>query len=236
MSHFIRQLRAGEDFARADLVATQMANFVYIVGDTESRECLVVDPAWDIDGILSIIDAEGLLLKGALVTHYHPDHIGGDLLGWQVEGLGRLLENQPVKVHVNKHEADGVRAVSGLSASDLELHSGGDVIEVGGLSLTVLHTPGHTPGSQCFLFGANLISGDTLFIRGCGRVDLPGGNPDQMYYSLTQVLAKLPENTTLHPGHHYSEERISSIGAEVRQNPYLRIDSLESWRFMMNRG
>lgn len=218
MGRFIKQLKAGEDFAKGDMVAAQMANFVYIVGDSESRECLVVDPAWDIEGILSVIEAEGLLLKGALVTHYHPDHIGGDLMSWRVEGLARLLERNPVKVLVNEHEAGGVRAMTGLSRSDMELHSGGDRVEIGNQSLKLLHTPGHTPGSQCFLFGPNLISGDTLFIRGCGRVDLPGGDPDQMYYSLTQILAKLPENTTLHPGHHYSPERFSSIGEEIKRS------------------
>lgn len=235
MGIFIRQLRAGEDFAKGDLIAAQMANFVYIVGDSDTRECLVVDPAWDIEAILEQVESDGLLLKGALVTHYHPDHIGGDLMGWRVEGLARLVELRSVKVHVNEHEAGGVRAVTGLSRSDMVLHSGGDTVEVGGQSLKLLHTPGHTPGSQCFLFGPNLISGDTLFIRGCGRVDLPGGDPDQMYYSLTQVLAKLPDDTTLHPGHHYSAERVSTIGVEVRQNPYLGIDSLDSWRLLMNR-
>src|SRR5919205_1523907 len=115
MGMFLRHLLAGRDFARADTVAGQMANFVYLIGDDETRECVVVDPAWDISGILNQVDEQGWRLTGSLVTHYHPDHVGGDILGHRIAGLAELQTLRPVKVYVNELEADGIRGVTGLS-------------------------------------------------------------------------------------------------------------------------
>jgi glyoxylase-like metal-dependent hydrolase (beta-lactamase superfamily II) len=213
--------------------AGPMANYVYAIGDKATREALLVDPAWDLQALLRLLEQDQMRLVGALVTHYHPDHVGGSIFGMQIEGLPRLMELAPVHVHVNKAEADGVRLVTGLSESDLVRHEGGDKIQVGGLEVELLHTPGHTPGSQCFLVGDRLVSGDTLFIRGCGRVDLPGADPEQMYYTLTQRLAKLPDHIALYPGHNYAEEQSSTLGQERRTNPYLRIPSLQQWLSMM---
>jgi hydroxyacylglutathione hydrolase len=233
MSLYIKQLLAGRDFARANSFATQMANFVYLIGDDEQRVCMVVDPAWDIPGIIEFVDQEDMRLIGALVTHYHPDHIGGDIFGHSIAGLAELISIRAVKVHVNEHESAGVKQVSGLSDSDIATHQGGDDISIGSVTVKLLHTPGHTPGSQCFLADSALVSGDTLFIGGCGRVDLPGGNPEQMYHSLTQVLARLPEDTLLFPGHNYASREVSTIGDEKRDNYYLRIASLENWTSLM---
>jgi glyoxylase-like metal-dependent hydrolase (beta-lactamase superfamily II) len=182
---------------------------------------------------LILPDREEMKLAGALVTHYHPDHIGGKLSSHEVAGLNELLTLRPVKIHVNEKEAEGVRVIAGVSDSDLEKQRGGDEIVIGKTRVKVLHTPGHTPGSQCFLAGTTLVSGDTLFIGGCGRVDLPGGDATQMYYSLTEVLAKLPEETLLYPGHDYSSKPISSIGEEKRENFYLKVPNLESWNRLM---
>jgi hydroxyacylglutathione hydrolase len=233
MSLYIKQLLAGRDFARADSFAGQMANFVYLIGDDEERVCMVVDPAWDIPGIVEFADKEDMRLIGALVTHYHPDHIGGDIFGHSITGLAELISTNPVKVHVNEAESAGVKQVSGLSNSDIARHQGGDEIPIGNVRVKLLHTPGHTPGSQCFLAGSALVSGDTLFIGGCGRVDLPGGNPEQMYHSLTQVLAKLPEDTLLYPGHNYAAKERSTIGDEKNENHYMRVGSLEDWKGLM---
>jgi glyoxylase-like metal-dependent hydrolase (beta-lactamase superfamily II) len=125
--------------------------------------------------------------------------------------------------------------VTGLSAGDLVAHGGGDRVELGKISITLLHTPGHTPGSQCFLAGDSLVSGDTLFIGGCGRVDLPGGDPTEMYYSLTRVLARLPDDTSLYPGHNYADRPDSTISREKRENLYLRVPSLDDWLNLMGR-
>jgi hydroxyacylglutathione hydrolase len=223
MAPNIQQLIAGRDFAKGDVIASQMANFVYIVADTESRQCVLVDPAWDVDGLLNIVDDQGLQLAGALVTHYHPDHVGGDLFGFKVKGIANLVAQRPVKVHVQQEEAQGVMKLTGLPRNDMVLHEGGDILQLGGTTITFLHTPGHTPGSQCFLVNSSLVSGDTLFINGCGRVDLPGGNAEQMYHSLTQVLAKLPDDTILYPGHNYSDEPSAPMGKVKRENYVLRM-------------
>jgi glyoxylase-like metal-dependent hydrolase (beta-lactamase superfamily II) len=234
-SIYFRQLLAGRDFACTDPVAAQMVNFVYLIGDPDSHQCLIVDPAWDVAGLLDIAEKDGMKVVGALATHYHPDHVGGTMFGYTVEGLPTLLERVGVKVHVNKDEADGLRQVTGLSESDLVRHEGGDVLQLGTLKIAFLHTPGHTPGSQCFLIGNRLVSGDTLFIQGCGRVDLPGGDPEKMYESLTQRLARLPDETVLYPGHHYADRPSSTIGREKKTNYYLRVGSLDEWLRLMGR-
>ena len=230
---YFRQLLAGRQVAVGHPVAGQMANFMYLIGDTASREALVVDPAWDVGSLLDVAAAEGYRVVGALVTHYHPDHVGGDMFGLSIEGVSRLLESHDVPLYVNKHEADGLKKITGVSEGDLERMEGGDRIAVGGVPIRFLHTPGHTPGSQCFLVGERLVAGDTLFVQGCGRVDLPGGDPDAMYRSLTQVLAKLPPETVLYPGHHYGPTETSTIGDELRSNHYLSIPTLDDWRLLM---
>jgi hydroxyacylglutathione hydrolase len=236
MGLYLRQLFAGRDFAKTDSTAAGMANFIYLIGDDETRECVIVDPAWDVDGILEVIDREEMKLVGALATHYHPDHVGGSFLGFNVEGVTRLMELRPVPVHVNSHEAEWVKEVTGISETDMQKHAGGDEIKIGKVGVQFIHTPGHTPGSQCFLVDDNLISGDTLFIGGCGRVDLPGSDPEQMYYSLSQVLAKLPDETVLYPGHDYASSPTSTIGNEKRSNFYMKMKSLNDWMSLMGRG
>jgi hydroxyacylglutathione hydrolase len=232
---YFRQLLAGRQVAKVDPVAGQMANFMYLVGDPETRQALIVDPAWDVASLLEVAHNDDYSISGALISHYHPDHVGGDLWGVQVEGVTRLLEEVAVPLYVNKHEAAGLKVVTGVQDSDLELVDDGQTLDIGALSLRFLHTPGHTPGSQCFLIGNRLVAGDTLFVQGCGRVDLPGGDPDQMYFSLTQKLARLPADTVLYPGHHYGPTETSTIGDELRQNLYLRVSSLEDWRRLMGR-
>jgi hydroxyacylglutathione hydrolase len=236
MGLFVRQLLAGRDFAIEDTIAAQMANFVYLVGDTETRKCMVVDPAWDIDGILQAAEREGMELTGVLATHYHPDHVGGHIFGIKIAGLAELLVKCPVKVHASALDVEGIMKVTGLGRLDLVEHEGGDEIEIGGIKVTALHTPGHTPGSQCFLAGGSLISGDTLFTEGCGRVDLPGGNAEQMYYSLTNVLGRLPDQTVLFPGHNYGPSPQSTMGEQKSSNYYMRIGSLEQWMRLMGRS
>lgn len=232
---------ATTDLILHQIEAGPMANFVYLIGSRRTGECVLVDPAWDIDGLLDRIERDGLRLRGVLATHYHPDHVGGRIFGLDIEGLPRLLERCSVPVHVNRREADGLRQVTGLSESDLIRHEGGDVIELGDVRIRLIHTPGHTPGGHCFYIeqgGADpaLVSGDTLFIRACGRVDLPGGNPEQLYESLTQRLAGLPPQTVLYPGHNYAEQPTSTIGDELMTNQFMRMRSLDDWRHLMGVG
>jgi glyoxylase-like metal-dependent hydrolase (beta-lactamase superfamily II) len=156
----------------------------------------------------------------------------------EIEGLPRLLERHPVPIHVNTHEADGLIQVTGVSESDLVRRDGGDVIQLGEIRIRLLHTPGHTPGSQCFLVeeagrpGA-LVSGDTLFLGSCGRVDLPGASPEDMYRSLNHVLRALPDETLLYPGHLYSPEAVGTMGEQKRVNPFLRVANLDQFLMFM---
>ncbi len=209
-----------------------MQNFVYLVGDSESREVALVDPAWEIDRLLEHIEARGLRPVAALVTHYHPDHVGGEIFGQSIEGLARLLDRRGMKVYAHSAEADGVRRVTGLSEGDLVRVDTGERLRVGDVEIEFLHTPGHTPGSQCFKIRNALVSGDTLFIQGCGRVDLPGSDPEAMFRSLRN-LASLPDDTILFPGHNYGGGAHRTLAETKRMNPYLLIDSLESWREIM---
>lgn len=212
-----------------------MVNFCYLIGDAERRQCVVVDPAWDVQGLVDIASADDMTLVGALATHYHPDHVGGDLFGLSVEGLSRLQEIQPLPVHCHRAEAKGIRFMTHLADSDLVLHDGGDALQVGDVEIRLLHTPGHTPGSQCFLVDGRLVSGDTLFIGGCGRVDLPGGDSEEMFRTMTQRLATLPGSTVLYPGHHYGARPTSTLDDERSENYCLRVRSMEEWVGLMGR-
>ncbi len=233
-SLYFRQLLAGRDFAAHSVIASQMLNFVYLIGDRQTKECVIIDPAWDIEGLVQTVEADDMKIVGALATHYHPDHVGGGFMGIGIEGVSALLDRVGVKVHVQSEEASGLKKITGLSDSDLVKHGTGDLLEVGEQKIEFLHTPGHTPGSQCFLVnGQRLVSGDTLFINGCGRVDLPGSDPEKMYESLTQKLAKLPDDTILYPGHNYADRPTSTIGDEKQSNYYLRIGSLDQWLKLM---
>jgi glyoxylase-like metal-dependent hydrolase (beta-lactamase superfamily II) len=232
---YFRQLLAGRDFATADQIARQMVNFVYLLGDRETGEAVLVDPAYGIDELLAILRADGMTCVGALATHYHPDHVGGDMMGWGIEGIGRLLEVAPVPVHVQADEAPWVIRSTGVDQADLVTHSGGDVIDVGSVPVTLVHTPGHTPGSQCFLVDGRLIAGDTLFLEGCGRTDLPGGDPEAMYESLTTRLARVPDETVLYPGHLYSADPSATMGDTRSHNYVFRLGSPEQWMTMFGR-
>jgi glyoxylase-like metal-dependent hydrolase (beta-lactamase superfamily II) len=164
------------------------------------------------------------------VTHTHPDHVGGGFAGMAIDGATELLEKCKAKVVVHKAEAEFIK---GLSPTDMIKSDNGDVINVGGIEIQLMHTPGHTPGSQCFLVDGKVISGDTMFIDACGRVDFPGGNAEQMYYSLTQKLMALPEDTVLYPGHNYAPLTHATIGAQKKTNPYLRFSSLKQFMAAM---
>lgn len=229
---YFRQLLAGRDFARHDPVAEAMVNFVYAVGDRDAGEVLLVDPAYAVDELVDLVEADGLRVTGALVTHYHPDHAGGNLMGHPVEGASALVERCGVPVHVQADEAPWVRRVTELGAADLATHASGDVVTVGQVPVILVHTPGHTPGSQCFLVDGRLLAGDTLFLQGCGRTDLPGGDAAQLYESLTTRLAAVPDDTVLFPGHRYSPAPSAPMGETRRSNMVFRPTSLQQWLAM----
>lgn len=225
---YLRQLLSGRDFAAGDPVATQMVNFAYLVGDRVSGQALVVDPAYAVADLVAVAEGDGMSIAGVLVTHHHPDHVGGSFAGVEVEGLAALLDLRQVPVHANEAEVELIRRTTGVGASDLVGHAGGDVVTVGQVEVRLVHTPGHTPGSQCFLVDGLLISGDTLFLDGCGRTDLPGGDADAMYESL-QRLGRLPSDVAVYPGHWYSAPSSATLEAVKALNGVFRPGSKEEW-------
>ena len=209
-----------------------MRNFAYLIGDRQTGDCVVVDPAYAADDLVDALEADGMHLSGVLVTHHHPDHVGGSMMGFELKGLAELLEHVSVPVHVNSQEALFVSRITGIPMSDLTSHDHGDKVSVGAIDIELLHTPGHTPGSQCFLLDGRLVAGDTLFLEGCGRTDFPGGDSDEIFRSL-QKLANLPGDPTVFPGHWYSAEPSASLSEVKRSNYVYRVANLDQWRTLM---
>ena len=228
---YFRQLLSGRDFATDDPMARQMVNFAYLLGDKRSGECVIIDPAYAVNELVAIAERDGMKITGALASHYHADHIGGSMMGHTIEGITSLLENHQVPIHINVHEAPWVVRTTGVSESDLVVHESGDEILVGDLPITFIHTPGHTPGSQCFLAAGCLVSGDTLFLDGCGRTDLPGSDVEAMYESLT-LLASLPDETIVLPGHKYSEPPAARLSDVKEFNYVFKPRTREQWLMM----
>lgn len=193
-----------------------MENFVYLVGSNKTREVLVVDPAWQVDTILRVAKEEDLKIKGALISHYHFDH---------TNGIEELLQAVDCPVYVNKKDISYLD----FSHDNIKPVDAGHKLKLGDVEVECIHTPGHTPGSQCFRCRGHLISGDTLFINACGRTDLPGGDPKELYYSLTQTLMKMDDSTILCPGHNYAEKTMVTMGEQKKTNPYLICDSLDNF-------
>lgn len=212
------------------LVLGKMRNCVYLIGCASQKKCVVIDPAWDIGTIVQTAAADGMEITAIIATHFHPDHVGGRVWGHNIAGVAELLETIDVPVYAHKLEIEGLCKVTGITNSAVKACASGDIIAVGDAKITTIHTPGHTPGSQCIALADNLVSGDTLFISGCGRVDLPGGDVDQMYDSLTQKIKKLPPHTTILPGHNYDKELTASLAHVLKVNPYLQIEDRQTFQ------
>lgn len=193
-----------------------MANFLYFLGDAASKEIVVVDPAWDVDFLCRQAKQDGYSITGVFLTHGHPDHING---------LGEMLSRHDVPVYISRHEPVFGR----LRHRNIIAVEGRQTLQVGSVCFECLHTPGHTPGSQCLKCGDALITGDTLFIDGCGRCDLPGGDPKKMYDTLYNILMKLPDSTIIYPGHNYGSKAFAPLALLKKINPYLSCHSLEEF-------
>jgi len=200
-----------------------MANYVYIIGSKATREAAIIDPAWQVRDLVKIAEEDDLRITKILVTHTHPDHVGGEFGGQSIEGVAELLEICKAKVYVHKAEVPTFKSIPPSEIVATDEHTS---IDLGSTTIQFIHTPGHTPGSQCFKLSDRLVSGDTLFIGACGRCDLPGSSPEDLYFSLTQKLMKLDEETIVFPGHNYTPpQKSTTIGAEKAHNPYVRFPS-----------
>ena len=227
-SLYFRQFLSGADFAAGDPVAVQMRNHCYALGDGDSGQVLLVDPAHAPAELVELVGAEGMEVVGVLATHHHFDHVGGRISGHRVAGIAELLEVLDVPVHLQRAEVLRTAEATGVPASSLVAHDGGDVVGAGGIEVRLLHTPGHTAGSQCLLVGSLLVSGDTLFIDGCGRMDLDDSDPAEMYRSLRR-LAELPDDTVVLPGHRYSPDPSAPLSVVRQSNVVYQPSSEAAW-------
>lgn len=193
-----------------------MQNFIYFLGDGESREIAVIDPAWEVDFLRKEAKRQNLTITTILLTHGHPDH---------TNGVDELLAQHNVPVYISEHELP----VLIPRVKNLKMVKADEKLKIGTLEVKCLHTPGHSPGCQCFYIGNHLIAGDTVFIDGCGRCDLPGSDPKAMYYSLYDVVMKLPDTTMIYPGHNYGPLPFATVGEQKKTNPYLQCRSLEEF-------
>lgn len=192
-------------------------NFVYFVGDTSSRTCMVVDPAWD----LSIIENEAakldIKISGILCTHSHFDH---------VNMVHPLVDKLDIPVYMLDKEVTW----SNYRSQNLNKVASGDSVKIGERTeVAFLHTPGHTPGSACFHVQDSLVCGDTLFINGCGRCDFLGGDPEAMYRSLEGLKQKLGLQTQMYPGHNYGPVTVASLDEQLKSNAFLKAPTLDDF-------
>jgi glyoxylase-like metal-dependent hydrolase (beta-lactamase superfamily II) len=194
-----------------------MVNFVYAIGDRQTGECVLVDPAYDPGGLVDAVEADGMTVTGVLATHYHPDHVGGSMMGYDIAGIAGVLERVSCPIHVQRDEVPWVMRTTGVGDEHLVAHDSADIVRIGEIEIQLVHTPGHTPGSQCFLVAGKLVSGDTLFLDGCGRTDLPGSDHAKMIESLNR-LAKVDDDVVLYPGHRYSAASSATMGAVKHSN------------------
>lgn len=212
--------------------AGPMANFVYVLADPSTSRAWVVDPAWEPVAVVKVAREQGYEVTGVLATHFHQDHIGGEIMGQHIPGVRELRAEFDLPMMIHETEAERGAEIAGCPPDRVETFRDGDVLELGDLPVEVLHTPGHSPGSCCFRAGSHVLTADTLFVQGIGRIDLPHSDVDDMYRSL-QRLKALPPELAIYPGHDYGPESSSTIGRELKWNAYLRPDSLEQWRAML---
>ena len=195
-----------------------MENFIYLISDKKTRQAAVVDPAWEVPEILALAKEKGVTITDILLTHSHFDHING---------VAEILKDHDAQLHLLKDEAK----FWGESLAHPSLHHGGDIIKIGGgkgTEIKILHTPGHTPGSACYHIDDNLIAGDTMFVFGCGRCDLPGGDPNIMYDTLNK-LGKMSGDTIILPGHNYAEKTTATMHEQCEGNPFMFFDKAEDF-------
>ena len=193
-----------------------LANIIYIITDNKSKESAIIDPAWDMSEVYKYIGKNDLILKKILLTHSHHDH---------VNAIDEILTSYDLEIHINKKE----KVFWKKEYDNFVINHGGDTIKLGETEIRSLHTPGHTPGSTCYHIGDDLIAGDTLFVFGCGRCDLHGGSPEEMFNTLKDIKISLDPKTIILPGHNYSIKRESTLQEEIQGNPFMKFNNINKF-------
>lgn len=193
----------------------QMANFGYLIGDPVRKVAAVIDPSFDARTLQKVAASNGFAIETILNTHHHPDHIFDN---------ERLADETGAKVAAHRLS---------LVRKDIELEDG-TILPVGDLKVKVVHTPGHSPDSCCFVVAGHVFTGDCLFVGDCGRVDLPGSDVEQMYESLFTRIRRMEDDLVVCPGHHYGPTPTSTIGREKKTNGVLQPRTLEEFRVLMS--
>ena len=193
-----------------------LANIIYIITDNKSKESAIIDPAWDMSEVYKYIGENDLILKKILLTHSHHDH---------VNAIDEILTSYDLEIHINKKE----KVFWKKEYDNFVINHGGDTIKLGETEIRSLHTPGHTPGSTCYHIGDDLIAGDTLFVFGCGRCDLHGGSPEEMFNTLKDIKISLDPKTIILPGHNYSIKRESTLQEEIQGNPFMKFNNINKF-------
>ncbi|MBI2082640.1 MAG: MBL fold metallo-hydrolase [Deltaproteobacteria bacterium] len=202
---YIQQLEVG-----------MMKNFNYLIGDPETKECAYVDPAWEVDRLLGLAKKDGYQVRKILLTHRHFDH---------VEGVEKVVEQTGAEIFINHLDQEAVKKSQGKKI----LLTAGKEFPIGKLKVVAIHTPGHTPGSTCYLVeDLYLFTGDTLFQGNCGRCDLPGGDSRELFQSL-QKLKGLDPTIKVYPGHDYGTKPVTTIDYERGHNPTMRADYFQAF-------
>lgn len=204
-----------------DLILKQMElgplnNFLYFIGDAKTKEIAVIDPAWDVDFLCKEADRAGFKITNIFLTHGHPDH---------VNGLDEILSRHDVPIYISKHEASFLKP-GHKNIIEIDDHH---KLKIGNIEFECILTPGHTPGCQCFFYKNILIAGDAIFIDGCGRCDLPGGDAREMYKSLYDIIMKLPDETIIYTGHNYGPTPFDTLESQKKTNPYLLCSNMNEF-------
>jgi glyoxylase-like metal-dependent hydrolase (beta-lactamase superfamily II) len=205
-----------ENLILKQIVIGPLDNFIYFVGDARTKEIAVVDPAWDVDFLCREADKSGYIITSIFLTHGHPDH---------VNGLKDILARHDVPAYISKHEAPFYKP----KHKNIREVEDRQKLRVGKIEFECVLTPGHTPGGQCFHYKNVLLTGDTIFIDGCGRCDLPGGDAKKMYESLYHIIMKFPDETLLYTGHNYGPAPFTTLQSQKETNPYLTCHNLEEF-------
>ena len=199
-----------------------MAVFAYLIGDPETKEAVLIDPAANEEMLVERVAERGFELKKIINTHGHADHISGNKVIKDLTGVPIVIGAQDAE-YLTPQYADRCRAFGfnpSPPADETVVH--GDIIRVGKLGLEVRHTPGHTRGGICLVAEGHVFTGDTLFVGSIGRTDLGGGSFEQLMDSIATQILTLPEETFVWPGHAYGPRPKSTVGQERQTNPYIR--------------